>query len=123
MNDGRPNIVIAASALAIIGGIVAIASFVCGFYDHTDNLFGSMGVGLLITVLFFAEAGYLYSDGKGNHNSFLFMSFVNAIVIIASIYFGIINLGFGVALVVLAILVIILGSGKITEGWMSLDRI
>ena len=52
--DGRPNIVIATSALAIIGGIVAIASFVCGFYDHTDNLFGSMGLGLLITVLFFA---------------------------------------------------------------------
>ena len=90
--DGRPNIVIATSALAIIGGIVAIASFVCGFYDHTDNLFGSMGLGLLITVLFFAEAGFLYSDGKGNHYSFLFMSFANAIAIIAGIYFEAINL-------------------------------
>ena len=123
MKDGRPNIVIAGSALATIGGIVAIASFVCGFYDHTDNLFGSMGLGLLITVLFFAEAGYLYSDGKGNHTSFLFMSFINAIVIIAGIYFEVINLWFGVALVILAILTIILGSGKVTEGWMALDRI
>ena len=121
--DGRPNIVIATSALAIIGGIVAIASFVCGFYDHTDNLFGSMGLGLLITVLFFAEAGFLYSDGKGNHYSFLFMSFANAIAIIAGIYFEAINLWFGVTLVILAILTIILGSGKATEKWMALDRI
>ena len=121
--DGRPNIVIATSALAIIGGIVAIASFVCGFYDHTDNLFGSMGLGLLITVLFFAEAGFLYSDGKGNHYSFLFMSFANAIAIIAGIYFGAINLWFVVALVILAILTMILGSGNATEKWMALDRI
>ncbi len=121
--DGRPNIVIATSALAIIGGIVAIASFVCGFYDHTDNLFGSMGLGLLITVLFFAEAGFLYSDGKGNHYSFLFMSFANAIAIIAGIYFEAIILLFCVALVILAILTIILGSGKATEKWMALDRI
>ena len=121
--EGRPSIVILTSALAILGGIVAIASFACGFYDHTDNLFGSMGLGLLITVLFFGAAGFLYSDGKGNHNSFLFMSFANAVVIIAAIYFNAINLWFGVALLILAILVATLGSGKVTEKWMILDRV
>ncbi len=121
--EGRPKNVIAASALATIGGIVAIASMVNGFEGNIDNLFWGVGLGLLIAVLFFASAGYLYSNGKGNYPSLLVIVGINAVAIIAGIAVKTISIPFGIALIVIVALYLILISGNKTERWMVTDRV
>ena len=119
----RPMNVVAASALSVIAGIVAIASFIYIFDADSSDVVIRLVLGLLITVLFFATAGFLYKNGKGNYASLLFIEIVNAVVIIVAIVLKDVNIWFGLAMVILAILVLILSIGKNVENWIAADRI
>lgn len=119
--EGRPINLKIASALATIGGIVSLASMVSSF-NGVDNVFWTVGLGLLMTVLFFASAGYLYSNSMGNYTSLLVLQIINAAAIVLSIALGTTSIGFGIALVVIEVLYLLLISGKTTEKWMELDR-
>lgn len=119
----RPMNVVAASALSVIAGIVAIASFIYIFDADSSDVVIRLVLGLLITVLFFATAGFLYKNGKGNYASLLFIEIINAVVIIVAIVLKDVNIWFGLAMVILAILVLILSIGKNVENWIAADRI
>ena len=121
--EGRPKNVIIASALGTIGGIVAIASMVNGFEGNMDNIFWGVGLGLLITVLFFAAAGYLYSGSKGNYPSLIAILGIDAVAIVAGLAVKTISVPFGIALIAILVLFILLISGNKTERWMNVDRI
>ncbi len=121
--EGRPKNVIYASALGTIGGIVAIASMVNGFEGNIDNIFWGVGLGLLIAVLFFAGAGYLYSNGKGNYPSLLAITGINAVAIIAGLAVQTISVPFGIAMIVILVIFLFLISGNRTEKWMETDRV
>ena len=121
--EGRPKNVIAASALGTIGGIVAIASMVNGFESNINNIFWGVGLGLLIAVLFFAGAGYLYSGAKGNYPSLLAILGINAVAVIVGIAIKTISIPFGIALIIILVLFCLLISSNRTERWMETDRV
>lgn len=121
--DDRPSNVAAASALSIIGGIVAIAAMAWNFDTNSSNILWEVGLCLLIAALFFATAGYLYSNGKGNWQGLLIICFINVVVIICDLLNGTINAPFGAALLVIAIAVVLFASLKSTSKWIELDRV
>jgi hypothetical protein len=122
MNE-RPSNVVAASALAIIGGIVAIAAMAWNFDANSSNVLWSVGLMLLIAVMFFASAGFLYQNGKGNWYGLLFICFLNVAVLICDLINGTVNKPFGAALLVIAIAVALLSSLGSTSKWIEMDRI
>jgi len=117
----RPATLKIASGIATIGGIVALASMVNSF-NGTNDVFWIVGLGLLITVLFFASAGYVYSNGRGNYPSLLAIQLINAAAIIVGIAISAVSIGFGIALIVFEVLYLILIAGESTERWMQVDR-
>ncbi len=119
----RPMNVIAASALSVIAGIIAIASFIYVFDPESDEVLIKLTLGLLVTVLFFATAGFLYKHGSGNYPSLLFTEILNAVVIIVMIFLKEMDVWFGLALIIFAILILILSIGKNVETWIATDRV
>lgn len=118
----RPLNVALACAISVIAGIVAIASFSYNFDPGSDSVLWATGLGLLITVLYFATAGLLYQNGKGNYPSLIFLEFLNGIIIVVAIFVNCINVWFGLALIILTIITILLSIPKSTENWIVSDR-
>lgn len=118
----RPKSVIAASALAVIGGIVAIAAMAHDYKESTDMLV-TIGLYLLITVLFFASAGFLYSNGKGNYISLVFLELMNVIVIAAMIIGNADSRVYGFVLLALAVLSTIASLFSVVPKWIEFDRV
>ncbi len=118
----RPLNVVLACAISVIAGIVAIASFSYNFNPDSDSVLWATGLGLLITVLYFATAGLLYQNGKGNYPSLIFLEFLNGIIIVVAIFVNCINVWFGLALIILTIITILLSIPKSTEHWIISDR-
>ena len=125
-NMNRPTNVVLASATAIVGGIVAIAAMAWVFSNEitsTDSFSYLLGI-LLVAVLFFASAGFLYQNGKGNYYGCLIVELINVIVSAAFICLNVKGeYQFGIAFLVISILVVIFTLPSKAERWMALDRI
>lgn len=119
----RPMNAVVASALSVIGGIIAIASSVYIFNPESSSVWSTTSLGMLMTVLSFATAGFLYRNGKGNYPSLIFIEIVNIVVVIVSMFLGYVNVWFGLALVIIALLVFILSVGKNVSEWIVADRV
>lgn len=121
--DARPTNVIAASALAIIGGIVAIASIAWSFNPNSENIILQVGLALLISVFFFSVGGSLYTNGSGTWKSIQLVCFMNAAILLFAILYGMINLYFGIILLVMILLTAVLTANQKTAKWIEMDRI
>lgn len=120
----RPSNVVLASAVGIIGGIVAIAALGCAFSKEltTDSLI-YIAMIMFIAVLFFASAGFLYKDGHGNFAGCMIIELLN--VIISAVFICMNVKGdyyFGIAFLAIAIVLVLLTLPSKTEKWMKLDR-
>lgn len=120
----RPKNVVLASAVAVIGGIVAIAGMGWAFSNEltTDSLLYIASIAF-IAVLFFASAGALYQNGKGNYIGIIIIEILNVIVSAAFICMNVKgDYYFGIAFLAIAIVVILLSLPSKTEKWVKLDR-
>lgn len=123
--NGRPINVIAASAIAILGGLVAIAYLAIRLDAvDADNTIVYAAVTMLIAVLFFAMAGFLYSNGKGDYLPMVLIGLINVVVISAFIIVNVdVNLVFGAILLAIAVILELLVLPEVTEKWIAYDRI
>lgn len=120
----RPKNVVLGSAIAVIGGIVAIAALAWAFSNEltTDSLM-FISMIMFIAVLFFASAGFLYSNGKSNFIGLIIIELINVVISAVFICTNIKgDYAFGIAFLVFAILVTLFSLPGCTEKWMELDR-
>ncbi len=92
--------------ISALGGVAAIAMMSAKFDINDANLFATIGLYLLIAVLFFAIAGSFSAKGQWPFEVVILMGFINAALIIADIIIGFIPLEYGLILVVIAAIVI-----------------
>lgn len=118
----RPMSVIGGSVLGVVGGITTIAALTHDF-SFSINEMTCIGLYLLTTVLFFATAGFLYSNGKGNYISLVFLELINVAVISAHIVIEPDEKVFGIALLALALLQTIFSLPQGVEKWVARDRV
>ena len=123
----RPSNVIMAAGVAIIGGLVSIA-FLATAIINSDNFqsisYSQAGFALLYAVLFFGFAGQLYPNAKCNYNATIILGLLTIIAIAAGIVVepkGV-NLYYGIALFVIAVIQILLVLPSRTERWVEFDR-
>ena len=120
--EDRPANVVLASVLGVIGGIVALAAMVNGYSSNEDNLFWGVGLGLLITVLFFASAGFLFPNSKGTFGALIVICLINAVAIILAIVLNAFSVWFGIALIVIEVLFLACVAAGKTDKWIEFDR-
>lgn len=123
--DGRPKNVVAASAVAVLGGLFAIAWMAVEFINvRADDTIVKAAVTMLIAVLFFAMAGYLYTNGKGDYLPLLLIGLINVVVIAAFIITDVKgNVVWGGIALAIAIVLELLVLPEATEKWIAYDRI
>ena len=125
--NSRPTNVVLASALAVIGGLVSIA-FLATALINSDNFqsisYNQAGFALLFAALFFGFAGMCYPDGKGDYNGMIIVGLLTVVAIAISIIVepkGV-NLYYGIALFIIAVIQILLVLPAKTEKWVAFDR-
>ena len=121
----RPTNVVMAAALAVIGGLVAIAFLAVAIMNiSADNgSFDQSVFAMLIAVLFFGLAGQLYPNGKSSYLPVVILGLINVIVITVAIVTDVSNnFNFGIALFIIAILDVLLLLPACTEKWVNFDR-
>lgn len=118
----RPGKVIITSALAIIGGILTIASMAMYFDPGSEKVLAEVGLALLIAVLFFAVGGTLYRNGQSSWKSTVFLSFMNVAVIACDILYKTMDQYFGAVLLLIALFVALLAACPSTAKWIVTDR-
>jgi len=118
----RPGKVIITSALAIIGGILTIASMAMYFNPSDEKVLTEVGLALLIAVLFFAVGGTMYRNGQSSWKSTVFLCFVNVAIIACDVLYKTMNQNFGVVLFLLALFVALLTACPSTAKWIAADR-
>lgn len=121
----RPLNVVMASALAIIGGLVAIAFLAVAFIDIDPNssTYTQAALAMLLAVLFFGFAGQLFSNGTCNYISLIALGLITILAITATIIVDPDhNTKFGIALFIIAVLQILLVLPGRTEKWVIRDR-
>ena len=123
----RPSNVIMAAGVAIIGGLVSIA-FLATAIINSDNFesisYSQAGFALLYAVLFFGFAGQLYPNGKCNYNATIILGLMTVIAIAVGIVLEPrdVNLYYGIALFIIAVIQILLVLPAKTEKWVAFDR-
>lgn len=125
MDSSRPINVVAGSAVAVIGGLVAIAFMAIKLNGvRADNTIVFAAVTMLIAVLFFAMAGSLYSNAKTDYLPMVIIGLINVAVIAAMIVLDVkANVVFGGILLAIAIIVELLVLPAVTEKWVAYDRV
>lgn len=121
----RPKNVVMASIVAIIGGLVAVAFLAVAFIniDPETSTYTQAALAMLLAVLFFGFAGQLFPNGKGNYISLIIVGLITIIAIAVTIITDIDNnLNFGIALFVIAVIMILLVLPGSTEKWINADR-
>ena len=121
----RPINVVMASVLAVIGGLVAIAFLAVAFIDidPDSSTFTQAALAMLLAVLFFGFAGQLFPNGKGNYTSLIVLGLITIVAVSVTIVVDIDNnLKFGIALFIIAALMVLLLLPARTEKWVSRDR-
>ena len=124
----RPMNVAMASAVAIIGGLVsfafiAVASVKLNFEISDIKIITRLGLAVLITVLFFGFAGMAFPNGKGTYLSMIALGLFTVIAIAVTIVLDTKNnLGFGIALFIIAVIQVLLVLPYRTEKWVETDR-
>ena len=121
----RPKNVVMASIVAIIGGLVAVAFLAVAFIniDPETSTYTQAALAMLLAVLFFGFAGQLFPNGKGNYISLIIVGLITIIAIAVTIITDIDNnLNFGIALFVIAVIMILLVLPGSTEKWINTDR-
>ena len=121
----RPKNVVMASIVAIIGGLVAVAFLAVAFIniDPETSTYTQAALAMLLAVLFFGFAGQLFPNGKGNYISLIIVGLITIIAIAVTIVTNIDNnLNFGIALFVIAVIMILLVLPGSTEKWINADR-
>ena len=114
-----------ASIVAIIGGLVAVAFLAVAFIniDPETSTYTQAALAMLLAVLFFGFAGQLFPNGKGNYISLIIVGLITIIAIAVTIITDIDNnLNFGIALFVIAVIMILLVLPGSTEKWINADR-
>ena len=122
----RPLNVVLAAAAAIIGGLVSIAFLATALMssDLASLSLTHAGFALLFAVLFFGFAGQLFPNGTVNYAAVIALGLLTIIAVAVGIVVepkGV-NLNYGIALFIIAVIQIILILPARAEKWVSLDR-
>ena len=115
----RPTNVVMAAALAVIGGLVAIAFLAVAIMNiSADNgSFDQSVFAMLIAVLFFGLAGQLYPNGKSSYLPVVILGLINVVVITVAIVTDVSNnFNFGIALFIIAILDVPTARSRMARG-------
>ena len=121
----RPINVVMASFLAIIGGLVAVAFLAVALIDIDPNssTYTQAALAMLLAVLFFGFAGQLFPDGKGSYIALIALGLITIVAVAVTIVVDIDhNLKFGIALFIIAALMVLLVLPGRTEKWVIRDR-
>ena len=123
----RPSNVTMAAFVAVIGGLVSIA-FLATALINSDNFqsisYNQAGFALLFAALFFGFAGMCFPDGKGDYVGMISVGLLTVVAIAISIIVepkGV-NLYYGIALFIIAVIQILLVLPAKTEKWVKVDR-
>lgn len=122
MIDNRPKIVKVGFGLGILGGVLALAASVFT-YDGGQESIVTVGLCLLVMVLFFALGGGFANDGSGTWGVLTGMSAVTAGICIVMIMYGSIYIWLGVVMTVIALLMIVVALNRNTGRWIKTDRL
>ena len=121
----RPINVVMASFLAIVGGLVAIAFLAVALIDidPESSTYTQAALAMLLAVLFFGFAGQLFPNGKGSYVGLITLGLITIIAISVTIITDIDhNMKFGIALFIIAALMVLLVLPGRTEKWVIRDR-
>lgn len=124
--NARPKNVVLASAIAVIGGLVAVAFLAVALIniDPENGTFVQAALAMLIAVLFFGFAGQLYPNATSGYVGTVIIGLINVITIAVVIITDVENnLYFGIAMFVLAVIAVLLILPYKTEKWVAYDRV
>ncbi|MCQ2055974.1 MAG: hypothetical protein MJY64_00660 [archaeon] len=118
----RPKTAAGASALGTIGGIITVTGMAYNLHADGDTLM-YIGLYLLVAILFFSSAGFLYWNGKSNYPSLIFIELLNIAVIMTSIALETDFKNLGTILAVIAVLIALLSIPESVRKWIAWDRL
>lgn len=109
-------------ALGLIGGIIGIACLVL-YFEPEESAIATMGVYMLISLMFFALAGGFAKSGQWSWDVMLMMSFLTIGVIFAAFVFNIIDLYVLIALVIIGALIVLNLAMPSAKTWVNRIRV
>ena len=120
----RPKYVVIVSVLALIGALFATVATILSAIDiNSDGLITSLLFSLLTLSLFMAVAGSLNADGQWSWKFLIFAEVLCAAVPITAYMYGVMEIVFCAALVILASVMIVLTTTDEIKDWVDTDRI
>lgn len=109
-------------ALGFIGGIIGIACLAF-YFEPEESTITTMGVYMLISLMFFALAGGFTRSGQWSWDVLLMMTFLTIGVVCAAFIFNVIDLYVLVVLVLIGALIALNLSMPAAKTWVNRIRV
>ena len=118
----RPKCAVIASALALVGALIALVTVIQGL-EITEGIGMRMALCLLSMVLFIGVAGSMSPNGQWTWRFLIFVQIICTVVPVLAYSLGAMDMMFCAVLVVISAVIIMLTTTRKTKRWVEIDRI
>lgn len=116
-----PKMIKIGCALGFLGGLISII-FMVFFFHANKSMLVTMGVYLLIAVMFFALAGGLSKQSQWLWSTLMLMSFLTISAVGCAVVFGVMELYVGIILAAIGALIALSLSVPSSKTWANMLR-
>ncbi|MCL2317557.1 MAG: hypothetical protein FWC44_00670 [Methanomassiliicoccaceae archaeon] len=116
-----PRVIKIGCGLGFLGGLISIICMVF-FFDSDKSMLLTMGMYLLIAVMFFSLGGGLTKEGHWTWNTLLLMTFLTIAAVGCSVVFEVMELYVGILLVAIGALIVVSLMVPSSKTWANMLR-